>query len=1808
MNPSTFLFHTVLGRTLEFVLPILKEEIPKLKGSLEDTFDEFPRNNSDYADIITALTDVSMFDTTSVVKYLCGSLHQVFQFSFTKSFRAALDNLPEFDSRNKIQIHFAKHFQIIFYTDCIFSILNEDENFDGIGVDCVIKTAYNICAYATQQEIIAKTALPQWSVIMSLISKKHLGKIFDTFSAMTINKPENYFLLLRYVRLNSDDTVAQNLAEVMLEYIEKGKRKKIVTSRMLSAVSTMLLTINGNPDILNEYKKIANMYLQDPNLKYGAIELRCTLYPKGEKNVSEIREFYNSNVFSLANDPNGFQVVVRTYYFILVSLNIDPDWLFWVWGPKPRSTELKKIKTKKDDKYFTEVFMEHIFTSKYFATCSSELRDILVFLAQQNFNDFCNTVVNPFIEAEDPHKFITFLTIVPIINQDDFLNENDIDKSLLKEVNKKIAKVVFAKLQELVKSIDKNGIEESFEIDLAKETVKNVFQKWELDTGAETEKLAHDTAGDAMDLNAQMMDSIPYILNSDAFTIEEWTTLLVKLVACGNSNISGPASKIVEQNLDDPEIYMQLCRHIAGMVTLQQAPEIVWVCLELLRYAADGLEPKEDEEFNVFADELEYTAFIGLASENPEVRTKAFTLLGVMNILQRNDGLMTHIEKNISTIESNVKHSILMMQLPKKPGTTENRDMDLLLNDALLSPYQLPWLYFLSEFGRVLYSTPIAARIKKLTTEFLSAGYSHFSLGVLVIFLSSCINPEFSSVIYDPVQLSKSSNEKIVWADISNVIKNLMSRINSNDKDISSMLYFFTALKHANATIIPNVLNTIFTEFLVNSQNVARSPTTLENIATLSNILLRTIEEYPPIRKKACSEVFKFQSFISLRNRPKNKNYNEDEKFHLSYLNFLSIAMDTDEFTKLEGWDHLRKSQIFLQLSSILEEAINDPTKTKIGNYTSYAIMILVDLDPPFASSDISKQPDILDKFIWSEDHGYEILRPLCQRNMDIFIDIFIDRSFKQDQHISDCFFQALHKSVVEILGKKLEKGTDDPDIDLLFKNIDKLLLIGIYKLKTGSKLAHEFVEKLSVAFTKEFFKKSSDLLKQELEKNQPNEALAQIFVKKCEAIVQNALNWMAQSNFEGSPKVMVDILIPWLRNFRLLPNSSTCIPNINSVVNRMTPASFLDILMKITQNSKKQDFETICDLWAILLEKDDHKEVIPNYLAEIPNQELKRNIFMYFLGKHPKIIIGALARRCKFSFYAYISYQKEKNYEDQLWFIYVIQKAVKNSKETDNYLPIILQFALVFQSNQTQNLLKRLCKKYGVPYSKRTLSIKELRKIVSDFIKKLTTLDCFHIEEWASEATRWVVGSKNIKIAHTSLVILNEIQREHPEANPKNLFYGIYRSVSYFLQQCKDAEHDPIISDYINETFVVFINHFKGNEEIAFDYIKIYFDFVVSVDEYFDKMIPLYLKCKQSPVTGEEAKKYLLGAIRPIFNELESDSKAMATFQKVTETEKSVDIEYVNIVLHPIDDKEKVKQLIKRSTLEERSRAFSHYNFMAINASTDLKRRIFTVSSMILNEIIEEREIIQNYTRLKPIQPNVLESSSLATQSMSPAVPEIDLKNFQERIKKDINKTALVGIFRAALAKITTMKEAVEFICFISKIDPLLPNTVAASEDENKWTTAANKVVEKLNNKFKDENDIVTLTDCEHLDSTSNLLSKESKPKILPFTTQHEMVESISKPNKSEATPVRHMQKWVKALTDASFAFQKGMTVALSPSTTIIGGNYVKLKSPSMLLDNKKVLECAEEDSKPGLIVSMREFVSIGVQARRISRPGSTK
>ena len=516
--------------------------------------------------------------------------------------------------------------------------------------------------------------------------------------------------------------------------------------------------------------------------------------------------------------------------------------------------------------------------------------------------------------------------------------------------------------------------------------------------------------------------------------------------------------------------------------------------------------------------------------------------------------------------------------------------------------------------------------------------------------------------------------------------------------------------------------------------------------------------------------------------------------------------------------------------------------------------------------------------------------------------------------------------------------------------------------------------------------------------------------------------------------------------------------------------------------------------------------------------------------------------------------------------------KALKNHEDSIiSYLPYLIQFALLFHSDLSQSLLKRLSKIMKLSYTNGTLSTKSIKSLIFQFQNKLKMYDknkIFNgkdpIDIWANEAMKWAIGSRTLKYSSTSLIILKHLEYSIDQETTKVLLNGVLKSMNYFLKNSLNSEKDKYnnpIYDYIDETFNLFIRHFKGNETLCLNYVETFFDFAVSLDVYFSQIIPLYMMCLESPVTESAAKCCYIKALRTCFSKLEVDVKAKSMFYKFFEHNQSIELKFINYALKKTNPKldSEITNILNSCNIETINNIIENYSLMICDGSNNLKKRIFLLTGKILNR----------YSKIILKKENNEQNKKDITDSYD-----------YNSDKYALNKNALVVIFDEATSYFANMKESFFFVKELSKVDPNLP---FKPMEEMKWSEIVTPIISHLA-QFDIEMKTTPVSYCQDLNSISSLLNPQNELKILPFTNQYDFHENISK-LKLTTNP---LDKWVKTFSSIGWELLRKIN-GLSPRSSTPDGNFDILPIPDSFISDDKLKSKVE--TKVETIPSIFDF-----------------
>ena len=1274
--------------------------------------------------------------------------------------------------------------------------------------------------------------------------------------------------------------------------------------------------------------------------------------------------------------------------------------------------------------------------------------------------------------------------------------------------------------------------------------------------------------------------------------------------------MSHPAYRLAQANMKRPEHRKQIMQQLVDMVSVSQMQAVALVCLRLLVEGLDDMEPRSQDNEDEFEYAIEFAGFLALTNEHPLIRIVGFDLLQKANKLLKNRGFYAQIEENIQAIESNVKHNMIMQKLPKHPGRYGFYDGELHLSSAVKSLYQIPWLYFLAELGHIILTSnyrPILKRIIAMAVEFANnpdmfGESKSFRQGVFVVFCSTCY---IEKCVGDsiPGYTNKMGLSEERLGSYSDILKTIILREYASEE-------MTVALRHVHYSLVGMVIDCYpfkDTNFESNLVLLFYLLKALEgNKQLLREIFIPVLQIIWPMLDKFSrlglnvkdKQFCPKQSFQPLLN-----SFDKNERLILLFLSVILMWLEkrgkTDQI--------LSPGIVFFVLNwACMSDKSSDKVCERIQTYARAALVPLFSCGVKINNGEQNQK--ILAACARIEARGFKVLQPMLQNNRQELLEESLMMCVTQKSTISDLFFDAIYELLPD-----MESGVQPTDVktDGMFSMslVGKVFLVGLVGLKTGSVSAKQFLMKFIPCYAAQINYKEKEQLDVDLRDKDISDVLAKHFVRVSEFVVAAAMECLKDPEFKGTFRVIVDTIIPWVKQFRMLPKQEMCMPSAKSTGSGLPARQFLGDLMEITAAKvNSHDFERVVDMWAILLEVKDQQDLVLGFItndvsrpldtaSEKTRTEVNVSLFVHLLDRLPELIIKRMVRRCDFAFYAYITYEMKTRFDNEFWMIPILTRAINRYKEIAmQYICSIVQFALLFHDNQTQTLLKRVSKLLSVPYRRSTLSSGTIQRIVGVFQKRIvesnTDDQLKSINKWALEAMKWVIGTPVLKIAHTSLIIVNNLNYTIDDTDITQFLQGICKSTAFFMKQSSSG--NQLTYEFINATFKAFERHFINHEQMCLDYINSFIKFVVSVDAYFPNMLVLYRRCLESSVTKAQALDSILDALQPSLNELESDSKARDAFDIFVANYDTLDLRLVRQVLTRSNDSD--IDIVNSAPLNELNRALGHFSLMVDTASLDLKKRIFKISTLIVKKFTEVREISQS-VQSSPVKPRMAprEMRTLSPTTQSTKGDEVTEENEEEEAKvpdQELDKQALVAIFWAAIPLLPGSREALDFVVAIAYNDPLIPTIPRM--DEN-WDEAVETAVEKLHAIARPEKDVVSLTDCATLKVASSLLGQDQRPQILPFTLQANVMPNLTKREKRVVVNAR-LDTLMRKVSSVALELHRRVADRISPQIKVVRGVYQPLQLPTQLVGDEK-LKGNGPKTEGQVIISDEEFLKLEME-----------
>ena len=494
-DPSIYLFQSVLDRTWAGFSTMVKQELLNLPNDFLNKFRSFPRSLPEYSSLISTLSSIASVSVPSVIKLLVETLIGIIR-NQQRNLSLILNYAIEYDRDNKAHRQFLLYVEIIFLTDLISTIVS---NYNQISSedDILLQLGYILASISLGQPLMYEVVLPQYASVINRISKRNFKKVYESFSQLIINKPEPYFVLLKYTTLD-DSELSIDFLGVLYDYVNREKRKKVLSHEMLSSLATLLASYHQdmNDPIINDFLVFAQNIMKNkdfsPSLKYGALQILSVLKAKSNyTNINELKEYYEQNIVPILDTKEGFYCALKCYYFLVFSNYIESEKMFNSWSPKTNESEgfvplltITNEKKKEEIMEMSCIFRDYLDHSSYDYDSQMQtiFRHLLLHFAQLDLKFFMDTIEPHFLEADNDDKFTIFLSCVSAINSDKFMT----DETVLNTFNTKLSHLTYQRLYKVSNDMKdlrfyghKSG-ESTYVVENAEEKIRLTLEKWDL--------------------------------------------------------------------------------------------------------------------------------------------------------------------------------------------------------------------------------------------------------------------------------------------------------------------------------------------------------------------------------------------------------------------------------------------------------------------------------------------------------------------------------------------------------------------------------------------------------------------------------------------------------------------------------------------------------------------------------------------------------------------------------------------------------------------------------------------------------------------------------------------------------------------------------------------------------------------------------------------------------------------------------------------------------------------------------------------------------------------------------------------------------------------------------------------------------------------------------------------------------------------------------------------------------------------------------------------------------------------------------
>ncbi|OHT04973.1 hypothetical protein TRFO_27418 [Tritrichomonas foetus] len=1727
----TLIFSSVVSRLLESVTPyasIVLSEFEKknqlsqltkkeIDDKLEELFERFPRKIPLYSDIIHQLKLISSANIADTVHFLTKIIKEVLNGKISNQFIAINQVSPLFDPAIPHQFLLAYYYSLFFITDLLCQIVVSYDgpkhkkylkDFNKASL-FLVRTGYNISMADQKLPKTFNRILRQWSIIISIISENQFSQIYQMFQLIsTSDDITSPLCLIRFIRLDVDATYCTGFYEQLFPIIRNHIKKKTITNSALDSISCMIVSMPYNEDLFTRLYNLVCSLKKDKILWKGTLLLMSSLVqflPNTKYHFfNRQNKFLHNRILNHVHDKTKLPTLLRCFEAFIVGKNRDPPSEIWEWGKNPRSSKLAYIRlysgdnpifpvsnssnslnflhsfgssssnnnsnnsnTSTSPETFITIFMNHFFLKSDFSVCPKLFKRTLLHLASIDFAAFMDNFVTKTLSLDfDDPRFITLLMLVPPLNSEDFILESYcyVAKPAILEFNNTIKPYILKALNKCrMGEFEYHGVclgeydilLDSLTIE-ADQKLSEILDEWRIHDFTER-ILKHNRSVQVkgnFSLLGRLIPTLKYILAGEDLT-PNLIDSLIEFSCHQNNIVASQAYFICKEIVPRYSDVSDFLRILMISASSNGDAESIFIQLSLIHnLIANHYQNGGKLDTDLLYD-LETICFLRLCSLYPSTRQLVFEILNLINTMLKNKGIIGFCFDRFRAIEKNVKSRMVLHTIKDSPDFFINPASFVPLDTAILSHYYDVWLFFIAEIVNNLIAVNYTPFFQRMNNIFES----------LINLIKDNENPNRSlsdagmlililnTLFYKPALVE---SEKV---DFRNQYEPYGEKPDDRHKVCETIHEFIHSgnerLIHVTFTMLPHLHFTLLTPIIDVLSEVPREYLP-ESTFVLSVILrLPDLERY--FFYKNLQRITNFMSYFSyiIQNDQvfSTRLVSWDDKSLCSLKSSLSLLRNYCIIiitTFREYPDEIHENEWPINTREVVFRYLLNwalTTDESLRSLRVYAKLAIATLAKVGPIFSGAFDDATAELFGKMEEKGVFILDNLLKYRYDVLIDDFIKACYVQPGKIADLYFDAIADSMSYDRSNMI-MSTCGPII----------FLSHVYYQKEHPKANDLISSFISICDyidnTDEIRSKSQD------HTNLPkilSFAVEDVFMAFFDTIK------LSQSKKIYVPfKCIVEAIRPWISVVRLLPKQSACSRFVVKRYHNYTPYQFLVTLLKFTDPKNDEQFRMMASLWIDLIRSPDHSDIVPQYLSSQIHQTSNIKIFIKLIEAFPRRCMNHIIPRCSFAYYYHVTKCQKKKFEPvEKWLSSLLLKAIQRSWEkVEACIPYIIHFIFVFRKSSTLSLFSLVCKKMNVEFSEGIMLSGSIHSFIDQFISKMSESD---VEEWGNEALKWFFGCNDVDIALTSLCVYNRIMKPFDPS----IIKSVIKIIAYYVDQ--EYEDSKSISLLVQESFIFFNHHVNTDLDLAFKYTLAFMDCREFIEEGGLKdSMKIFLQAMKIPDHMIKIQRNIISVIRPTIPILEVSQPAQKIITKAYLRTKN---EEVLMIVAPIkkafphffDAIPPCSQFIKGISDNALSAALVHYSMMESTATRSVLNAIFEISTYIVNKI----QLNEN------------------------------------------NRSSLARIYQSALRSMNRCSYAIEFVRSICEKDPLVATVNLC--DIYEWDRPAHTVSRSLKLLIMNEEfSPVTISDFRSYTSTQNLIDIENAPKVLPFSTQAEILEGM--------------------------------------------------------------------------------------------------